>query len=246
MDSINAMAIPGRPPLARWVSLMMPLMFLALAFVLVNLWPQVFHVQDWPHKLRLLGLLVVASLLIGVWHGDWLTIIVTGVSLPLTMAIVLGICALGGSPPSPTTSVGFCSYFGYPTSLELVEIGVLAVVPTLVALCCYWIKKRRTQDAPAHVMTESSIPRWQRILENSLAAAIITALFCFYMPSLADIRSSFNSTVTLGWDYQNAFVWTQLIQTGAKPFRDFWYPYAAQAMFHLPFPYGELLMALHV
>jgi hypothetical protein len=206
-------------------------------------------------KTLLLAFSALLVLVLGLISGARLQAIIVGLSLPLTYGALRLVSSLGGRPPDPSTAVGYACYAGYPKSLEFLEVGLLVAIPTMVALVFAWLMRisgwcseppglsRRDQPAGSPEEKPRPILRWaKRFLLALLAVGL--AAYCF--PDLAAIRASFTAPISLGWDANNFHIWRYLVQDGARPLRDFWYPYSGFSLLSLRFPYGELLTALNI
>jgi hypothetical protein len=201
-------------------------------------------------------LLLAASALLllglGLREGGRLAVAVVAVSIPLTYAALQMLARLHGRPPSGDIAVGYALYSGYPKSLEIFQVPLLVGVPGLVALLAVYLRRRLTGPS---VQPTGETPVPPSVRETGISPAgrigalvlglLAAALACYFWPDLAATCPSTAPPLALGWDRNNGLVWQYLIQNGARPFRDFWYPYSGQMLFELAFPRGDILLALH-
>jgi hypothetical protein len=198
--------------------------------------------QDRNTALLILAASALVVLGLGLLRGGRVAAGVVLASVPLTYAAVRLIGRLGGRPPEGRSAIGYAIYSGYPKSLEFVQALPLAAVPALVALAAVYLRRRLALPAP----TEPPPPERRQGRSGWVVLALVTAgLACYFYPDLASACPTAGPPVALGWDCNNSLAWQYLIQTGARPFKDFWYPYSAQMVFELAFPRGEVCLALH-
>ncbi|HEY7309620.1 MAG TPA: hypothetical protein VH643_09715 [Gemmataceae bacterium] len=197
----------------------------------------------------LLALLAVAVLIVlgvGLRAGGRWTAVVVAVSVPLTYQALKLLRRFGGHPPSGEAAVGYALYTGYSKSLEFLNAPLLVAVPALVALLAVYLWKRRAPARAASVPAGPALRRsgwaWAGGFVVIVLAIGLAAYFC---PDLAATCPTATSRISPSWDSNNILVWQYLAQTGAKPFKDFWYPYGGQILFELAFPHGDVLLALH-
>jgi hypothetical protein len=132
------------------------------------------------------------------------------------------------------------AYIGYPKSGDY-EISYLlfAVVAASAFACWRWLRPGLPVDAepkrPGHESKRIRIGH----------ALVIFALLLYFVPDLRTVMDRLKSVsyAPLGWDDSNGFIWRYLVESGYRPFRDFWYPYAGFYTQLLPFPGGQLIGA---
>jgi hypothetical protein len=202
------------------------------------------------NKERMMLVLSVSTLVVlalGLRRGGRTAVAVVAVSVPLTYAALQWVGRLGGKPPSGAAAIGFALYNGYPKSREMEGLLLLLSIPTLVALLGIYLRRRLSKPAVTRPEGQATLPasRPRRWIGGIVLGLLTVGLAGYFVPDLASSCPTGDTPFTLHWDGNNCLVWQYLVQTGARPFRDFWYPYSGQILFLLPFPHGEMAFALH-
>ncbi len=202
--------------------------------------------HDKGRMLLLLSASTLVVLILGLFGGGRTAAAVVAVSVPLIYVALQRVGRLGGNPPSGEAAIGYALYSGYSKSREMWEIALLLGIPTLIALFGVYLRKRLSKPAESTAGGAASPAGRSRQWLGGLVLGLLTVgLAGYFVPDLASAYPSGTSPVTLHWDGNNILVWQYLFQSGARPFRDFWYPYSGQILFFSPFPYGEMVLALH-
>ena len=146
-----------------------------------------------------------------------------------------------GRAPPVRTAVGLASYTGYPKSQDYLAGYLLLALSIGTALIFWrWLSPRQL------IKTDTcSTPGPQR--RHWLTHGVVLLLLLVYFQP--DLRGGLSYLKALaygvaGWDETNAITWNYLVESGAYPFRDFWYPYAGFYLQLLPFPAGYLVSIL--
>jgi hypothetical protein len=212
-----------------------------------SLWNRLADGDSRAQRTRLLALAVLTVAGLGLLHaGGRLQAAVLAISVPLTYYLLGWLHAVGGRPPGVRNAVGFVSYFGFPTSLERLKLALLICIPASAALACVLLLPRWLgASSPPAAPLSPPAPRRRRVGGVAVLALLVLGLACYFYPDLEAIGASLTSPQEQQWDANNLTLWRHLVQTGARPSRDFWYPYAGFALFSLPFPHGELVAACH-
>jgi hypothetical protein len=197
--------------------------------------------------LLVLSASTLAVLALGLRRGGRTAAAVVAVSVPLTYAALQWVGRIGGKPPSGAAAIGFALYSGYPKSREMEALLLLLGIPALVALLGIYLRRRLSRPAATRAEGQAAPPagRSRRWLGGLVLGLLTVGLAGYFVPDLASACPTGDTPFTLHWDGNNFLVWQYLFQTGARPFRDFWYPYSGQILFTLPFPRGEMVLALH-
>jgi hypothetical protein len=203
--------------------------------------------HDTERIVLLLAVSILVVLGLGLLGGGRTAVAVVAAAIPLTYAALWLVGRLGGRSPSGEAALGYALYSGYPKSLEIGHVPLLLGIPTLVALMGIYVQRCLSRPAVSMGASES-VPRVgkARLWIDGLVLGLLTAgLACYFVPDLVSLCPSDASPIRLHWDDNNCLVWKYLFQIGARPFRDFWYPYSGWILTYSPFPHGEIVLALH-
>ncbi len=229
--TFGAIELPAEPDGTLWTAL----------------WRRLFGETGRPQLVLVLTLALGLVVCLGVLgRSGWPAALIVGASIPLTWGTLTLVGKLGSRPPVPTAAVGYACFAGYGTSLHMLEVALLILVPGLAALL--YLGGRRLFCGPTLVWPEpdpsvGDQPRRRR-LGHLTILLVVVGVAGYFFPNLA-LREGILAPSGGGWDGDNILVWQHLIQTGARPYRDFWYPYSGHGVRLLPFPCGEMLTAAH-
>lgn len=148
---------------------------------------------------------------------------------------------IAGGPPPVHGAVGMAAYMGYPKSGDYIKSYCLLAFCAILAVVCWrWLSPRDEVDPEQSAA--GSTKRWH----TAGHALVMLVLVLYYLPDLrgglAGLKES--TYAPFLWDDANGFIWSYLVQSGYRPFRDFWYPYAGYYLQFLPFPGGALIGAV--
>ena len=174
-------------------------------------------------------------------------IIVAATFIAIRMAIV-ALRESSGAPPGTEQAVGYTNYYGYPKSLDYITLPILAFLPIAAAFlarlsdCLF-----KTTSADENIIeskTGNKSPKRKIFILFLLIPA--AAIFIYCLPDMKVQLGHLKSRNFLDqWDYMNIQTWEYLFQTGALPFRDFWYPYAGRILENSGFPLGHLFQFIN-
>jgi len=205
--------------------------------------------HDWYTRFFYVMLVVVVLAVLGgiaqsSGRFDWLLVLLI---VPFVGWSVIWTRGIRGMPLSPAAAVGQSSYSGFSKDRDTVVMILLVIIPLIAALTI-----RHLTVKWAKISTYFA-PAWYRI---SMASVQIGKAFRSPMVLLTAVGivvvlynlwgAEYNATVVPkqefppGWDDANLYLWSYLYQTGALPFRDFWYPYGNQIAGTGAFPWGFL------
>ena len=78
-------------------------------------------------------------------------------------------------------------------------------------------------------------------MQVALLAAVCAVVFVYFLSGAEFVGTILpQQEFAAGWDEGNGHLWAYLYQTGAMPYRDFWYPYGGLIAAQAPFPWGFL------
>jgi hypothetical protein len=195
--------------------------------------------RTWLERLVLvMALLFFVDLLFGSWRSyrlRWMLLALTVVAVVIVVGAVADIEGI----PDVSTAVGFSSYRGAGKLGDLFTLLSLLLIPAAMAL-----------------LVRTAMTHWSRVgaeirrVSSAVTGARLHAVVLFAIGLVVVLYylrgASYTATVSVrqelpaGWDTGNGLLWSYLFQTGAQPYRDFWYPYGEMIWGYAPFPWGVI------
>jgi hypothetical protein len=163
------------------------------------------------------------------------------VMIALTIGLMpLIVSASHGWRPSPKplgVAVSRASFLAHPLVVnQLVSMAGLGLAIALGAAAAWRARVHR-------VARTGNLPLAATPLDGR--SVLIAWWFVLVVAFAPDLQASLIGVGTYAyephWDFNNLVYWAYLVARGDLPFRDFWYPYAGQYLFHSALPAGPLV-----
>lgn len=174
------------------------------------------------------------------FRTDWGEVAIVAALTLMAYPLVNAAIRLKSSPPPVSAAVGFASYTGYPKGHDYYASFALLGLSLLLPLAGWRVLPRK---GPAAQVPQPSSPSTAGVAH----VLILILLLLYYQPNLAGGLAGLKNWQYqyAGWDDQHSLSWAYMINSGLRPFRDFWFPYSGHYITMLPFPISSLMFGFH-
>ena len=199
--------------------------------------------DGWPDRLLLiLAIAVVATIVLAIPRkSDPFQLLLLAATALLVVIGTSLVRLLPGRPFGTASAVGGPNYTGYPKTIDTL-IPLALVAASVVGAVSAWAA--RTHWAAIHLWLAVVSRRLKSAFSEGRGRLMLLAMVCLFMPLYYTWGAEFFLKVLLpqqvpaGWDNSNGFLWRYLVEHGAMPYRDFWFPYGGHMIRYLQFPWG--------
>lgn len=153
-----------------------------------------------------------------------------------------------GGRDSARRAVGASAYFGAWKAPEvrlhlLVAVAMCLCGALIAAVAIRWSRSGSAGTAPSSSdRNPTPLSRAGRVV---LVLVVLVPVALLVPDPRAALAAAQGSEIQVHWDVANVSFWAYLVDVGAVPMRDFWYPYGLQYLLDTPVPgslYARLLI----